>query len=291
MDKTQNFERDTSSKAKFQNLFFMHLLFAGEPARPSAKAVQQALEERFGEVGIVGSQLELSSFSIKKYPVAYEEGTVPAQVALGDVQDFQPESIDNFTRSQFWDVLDGEKLLDSCRYKVMIFDRMAMGLPYKERCRLLMDWLETAVALFADCTAVYFPTSGKLLDADQVRRHEIPKEDRFLKLCVNIRYFTIQNSKDEIVDTLGLYAIGLPDVQYHYHGLDPNLVVGHAYTTASYLYQNNAPIKNGETIDGLLNGALSQRVQWRCQYEDALIQPMRVVMDICPGRYAAGDRQ
>ena len=40
-----------------------------------------------------------------------------------------------------------------------------------------------------------------------------------------------------------------------------------------------------------LNGNMSQEVQWRCQYEDALIQPVRCVMDICPGEYAAGNRE
>ena len=44
-------------------------------------------------------------------------------------------------------------------------------------------------------------------------------------------------------------------------------------------------------IDGLLNGNMSQEVQWSCQYEDALIQPVRCVMDICPGEYAAGNRE
>lgn len=40
-----------------------------------------------------------------------------------------------------------------------------------------------------------------------------------------------------------------------------------------------------------MNGNMSQEVQWRCQYEDALIQPVRCVMDICPGEYAAGNRE
>ena len=80
-------------------------------------------------------------------------------------------------------------------------------------------------------------------------------------------------------------------MQYHFHGLDPNRVVNHAYNVASYLFDRNAPVRSGETIDGLLNGNMSQEVQWRCQYEDALIQPVRCVMDICPGEYAAGNRE
>ena len=101
----------------------------------------------------------------------------------------------------------------------------------------------------------------------------------------------ISGSDDKVVDTLGLYAIGLPDVQYHFRGLEPQAVVNHAYNVASYLYAADAPVKSGETIDGIADGRMSREVQWRCQYEDALIQPVRVVMDICPGEYAAGHRE
>lgn len=155
---------------------------------------------------------------------------------------------------------------------------------------MLMDWLEAALSLFPDCAAVYTEASGKLFAADQVRNHRIPREDRFLYFCMNVRFFNIQGTNDHVVDTLGLYAIDLPDVQYHFHTLDPNHVVNHAYNVASYIYANNAPIKSGETIDGIWQGALSQRIQWKCQYEDALIQPVRCVMDICPNEYAAGKR-
>ena len=53
-------------------------------------------------------------------------------------------------------------------------------------------------------------------------------EDKFIYLCVNVRFFNIQNTEDKLVDTLGLYAIGLPDVQYHFRNLNPDYIVGHA---------------------------------------------------------------
>ena len=34
---------------------------------------------------------------------------------------------------------------------------------------------------------------------------------------------------------------------------------------------------------------MSREIQWKCQYEDALIQPPRGVLDIHMGNYAAGD--
>lgn len=290
MEKKEDFRQDRENKADFQHIFMIKLLFKEKPEIPGNDRIAQALEERMGPVDPV-SKKGLISFAVPKYQVEYKDAQkVPAQVMLYGASDFDPASIDAFTRSQFWDTPDGNELIDACHYQVMISDFMAAGLPYKERCDMLMDWLEAALSLFPDCAAVYTDASGKLFAADQVRDHRIPREDRFLYFCMNVRFFNIQGTSDHVVDTLGLYAIDLPDVQYHFHSLDPNHVVNHAYNVASYIYANNAPIKNGETIDGIWQGALSQRVQWKCQYEDALIQPVRCVMDICPNEYAAGNR-
>lgn len=291
MGKPGDFKQDTQDKAEFQNIYFMRLLFEEQPQRPDTEAIGRALESCFGQVDLVSPGPGLVSFAVKKYPVTYKDGVVPAQVLMTEVQEFDQNSIDAFSRSQLWDVPDGGELLSSCRYQVSIFDMMSAGLEYKQRCELLMDWLETALKLFPDCTAVWVTPAGKLFTADMVREHEIPRADRFVYFGVNARFFNIQGTEDQIVDTLGMYAIGLPDVQYHFCGLDPNRVVNHAYNVASYLFDKDAPIKSGETIDGLLEGNMSREVQWRCQYEDALIQPVRCVMDICPGEYAAGNRE
>jgi len=50
------------------------------------------------------------------------------------------------------------------------------------------------------------------------------------------------------------------------------------------------PIEDGETIDGVADGQMCREIQWKCQYEDALIQPPRGVLDINMGNYASGGR-
>ena len=72
--------------------------------------------------------------------------------------------------------------------------------------------------------------------------------------------------------------------------MDPNLVVNHAYNVASYILENDNPIEDDETIDGIKDGNMSREIQWRCQYEDSLLQPSRAVLDINMGEYAAGNR-
>ena len=65
---------------------------------------------------------------------------------------------------------------------------------------------------------------------------------------MNVRFFTIQGGKDMLVDTLGMSLLFLPDLQYHFRGLDPSLIVNHAYNTALYLLINDNPIETGDTI-------------------------------------------
>ena len=93
-----------------------------------------------------------------------------------------------------------------------------------------------------------------------------------------------------LIDTVGMSTLFLPDLQYHFHDMDPNWVVNHAYNVASYILEHDNPIQDGETIDGVADGQMCREIQWKCQYEDALIQPPRGVLDINMGNYASGGR-
>ena len=58
----------------------------------------------------------------------------------------------------------------------------------------------------------------------------------------------------------------------------------------AYVLEHDNPIKDGETVDGVADGQMSREIQWKCRYEDALIQPPRGVLDIHMGEFAAGQR-
>ena len=170
-------------------------------------------------------------------------------------------------------------------------DFLARGLSSLERANLEMDYLEVLAELFLSCEAFFFSGSGKLFEAEEIRGNQIEGPDRFIRYAVNVRFFTIQGSDDMQVDTLGMNTLFLPDLQYHFRGLDPNWIVNHAYNVASYLLTSGNEIDSGETIDGIKDGDMDRSIQWKCQYEDALIQPKRPVLDINTGEYAAGNRE
>ena len=61
------------------------------------------------------------------------------------------------------------------------------------------------------------------------------------------------------------------------------------YTLKKIIRMSN-PIKSGDHIDGIKDGKMSTEVQWKVQYEEALIQPIREVIDINMDEYASGKR-
>ena len=167
----EELKQNLEEKAEFQNLYQIYLLFEEKPVKPEAGIIRTALEETFGAIDIVSPSPALTSFAVKKYLAQFKDGALPPQVVMGDVQEFKQDSIDAFSRSQLWDVADGDALLERCRYEIFLFDMMAAVLEYKERCEMMMDWMETAVRLFPDCTAVWIKPAGKLFTADQITQN------------------------------------------------------------------------------------------------------------------------
>ena len=290
---SENYSQDLSQKAEFANMFMIELLFENKPEPIDSDALFEAVQEKFGEAEAVAKEGEMLSYALYKYTAHFKDADLPAQVMLAQGLGFEPAKIDEFTRSQMWDVEDGRAILDRCRYKCFISDFFGgAALDYSERCEMLMDWLEVVLPFYPDCTAVWTPTAGKLTLPSDILNRNVPRSQRFIHTCVNARFFNISGSDAMVVDTLGMYAVDLPDVQLHFHGLDPNHVVNYVYNICVYNYDNDCPVKSGETIGGLdSSGHIDSDIYWRCQYEDSLIQPVRTVLDIEAGEFASGQRQ
>ena len=291
----QNHQQDLSQKMAPEirpgGVFMAQLLMKERCEMPSNEQFLEALSKHLGNVEQFGERGVCVNFAAHDYIAELKDGGVPVMLMVSNCDEFAPDQIDDFRRSQMWDCMDDrDRILSECRYQVLATDTLGGGLPAKKRANMLMDYLEALLELYPQCEAVYNINSGKMILADEIRKKEISGIDRFIRYAVNVRFFNIQGTKDHIVDTLGLSLLFIEDLQYHFHDMDPNWVVNHAYNMALYLLNNENPIKNGDTIDGIREGAIVQDIQWKCQYEDALIQPARAVLDICMNEYAAGNR-
>ncbi|MBQ8965067.1 DUF4261 domain-containing protein [Ruminococcus sp.] len=286
-------KQDLSQQAGFANMLMIYLLFEEKPELIEPERFMQAAAKKFGDIDPVSSEGEMLSCAVKKYTSHFKDADIPPIALLAQGLEFDSSKYGELVRTQLWDMPDGGEILDKCRYSCFISDMMGgAALDYRDRCEMLMDMLEVALELFPQCKAVWTPTAGKLILPEKLLNGKVPRDQRFIFTCVNARFFNISGTNgDMVVDTLGMYAVDLPDVQLHFNGLDPNDVTNYVYNICIYNFANNAPIKSGETIDGLdKSGNISHEVMWRCQYEDALIQPARPVLDIEAGEYAAGRR-
>ena len=290
MDKI--FQQDLTKEEKVGGIFIVKLLFKAPVTMPAREQMEAVMQKRLGDAECFSydSDTAVAQFAATRYRAEFKDGTYPPMLMIAPAA-FDGNTIDDFTKSQMWDCgEDKDAILSGCRYALIGTDMLAAALPALERAELDMDFTEALVELFPDCTAVYFENSGKLFTAETIRNHTLPRENRFIQFAVNARFFTIQGGEDMLVDTLGMSLLFLPDLQYHFHGLDPNRIVNHAYNTAFYLLINDNPIETGDTIGGIPDGS-AQPERWICRYEESLIQPVREVLDIDTGAYAAGNRQ
>lgn len=285
-------KQDLSEQEKPGMVFLMHLFMEEFCEMPDKDKMTEIMERHLGGVDCFCHSENVTGFAPKKYSVEFEGGKkVPPQLMVMKCISTENLEIDEIKRSQMWNCPDSREILNRCKYQVVATDMLAAGLPYKERAEMLMDFAEALVEIFPSCVAVMFGTSGKMFRREQIQNHQIPRDQRFVYFAVNVRFFNIQGTNDMLVDTLGMSTLFLPDLQYHFHDMDPNAVVNHAHNVLLYIYETNCPIKSGETIDGIVGDRMSREVQWKCQFENALIQPARQVIDICMGEHASGSRE
>lgn len=293
----QVLNQDLEDRAPDQQMLMARLLFREKPAPVGEDALKSALEANLGKIEVVGGKTSdgPAMFAVQKLKAVFEdvpEG-IPVLACIMEPTEFISDGIDELQRTQFWDFPDGAQKIDEFKFCVNIFNFYGSALHYQEQAELLLAQVDAALKCYPDCKGIYIIGSGKLTtpaDFEDSKRFDLA--GRFIRLAVNARFFTVQGTEDDaIVDTIGFYMFGEPDVQLHFRGINPNFAVNYVYNLASYQFDNGFPIKNGETVDSIdENGNMQWEPQWRTQYEESLVQPVRVVLDVNCGDFAAGTR-
>ena len=267
---------------------FMMMLLMREKCKMAGKEKMSAIMGKYlGDTDCLCYGEELAGFAVKKYSAVFKGAAVSPKLMLSGCGPFRQEMIDEKTRRQMWSCMaERDEILERCRYQAVAYDELAATMQAHERADMLMDYMEALVEMYPGCEAVYFMNSGKLIKASEIRNHEAPREERFIYFAVNTRFFCLTNRNDMVVDTLGMGALLLPDLQFHFQGIQPEWIISYAYNLASYIFKNNNPIKEGDTIDSMADGELAEEVQWTCSYRNALVKPARMVIDVFMGENA-----
>lgn len=290
---SQVFQQDlTDTSVRPGGLFFIELLMAEHFDMPDRDTMVEVLTKHLGPVDCFDHRRDSAGFAPQNYKVHYEDNDadIPPTLMVTNCEKIDKPVLDDFDRSQVWDCPNVDELLAECQYRVFATDMLASGLAAKERADMLVKYVDALLELYPSCKAVVFGLSRKFLSRETIENHPDKDVTRFIYYAVNVRYFSIQGTDDMMVDSLGMSTLFLPDLQYHFHGMNPDDVVIHAYNVLYYIFEHDNPIGDGETIAGLENGDMSSDIQWKVQYEDSLIQPVREVLDINMGEYASGTR-
>ncbi len=274
-------------------VFIIHLLMEEPCDMPDKDFMVSVLNKHLGDVDCFSCDDTSAGFMAKRYNVHYEEENknMPPMLMLTKACEIEKPVMNEMDISQTWNCPEAEEILASCKYQVFANDMMAAGLHYLERAEMLTDYVDALLEIYPTCKAVVFETSKKMYTRDELVNCNVAKEDKFIYYAVNVRFFNIQGTDDMIVDTVGMGTLFMPDLQYHFHGMDPNWVVNHAYNVLSYMFARENPIKSGDHIDGVKDGRMCRDVQWNVRYEGALIQPLREVIDFNMNEFASGTRQ
>jgi ligand-binding SRPBCC domain-containing protein len=246
-----------------------------------------SIRERCGDVDLFARTGAMLGFAFKEHTIEYKDGSAPPQIAImiankvPDLDKLEPSFY------QSWDFKDARKSVAKCEHTVLVTDLMASSLDYKTRIEIFQKTLYSIMEQ-APCAAMYWLHSQRIVEPAQYVLNKPENEDyNLLYGPLNVRLFNIEETKnDTLMDTFGLGALGLPDLQCHFKNLDVNAVASHLYTYGDYIFLKGDVIEDGNTIQGIANDQ-----KWACQHEVSLTEPKRVVLDINPGiPFAAGNR-
>ena len=176
-----------------------------------------------------------------------------------------------------WD--DAALALARSTARVVVTDLLAKDLPPRERLALFEAVL-LGVIEAARPAAIHWRPAGKLVDpAALLKASGSPEVDALPQAAINVRLFRVKHSdQDLLMDTLGLAALGLPDLQVVFHKMEPARVAAHLYAVALYTLRNGDFVDDGETIEGPTRGT-----EWTARHAAALAEPPRPVVDFDPG--------
>ncbi len=189
--------------------------------------------------------------------------------------------------AQSWWWREAAAFAPQCEAALVLRDDGIAALDGRQRIELLSRVL-AAVLELAPCTAVHWVPSQQVLEPRALQ--QAWAEDGFatpLPAAVNVRFYRLEESaavlggqpdQEYLMDTLGLAAVGLRDLQCHFRGLDPEEVGRTLHQTALHLWHQAWAPKNGDTVAGPRPGDV-----WRCAHELAIAAPRRDVIDLDPG--------
>jgi hypothetical protein len=225
----------------------------------------EAIEEESGAIGFAHliHQGQQSVQAVLSVPEACEKPT------------------DTFSASliQTWDWQEAEQIVSKVKQCITITMSFPDSLNRKDRIELVHRTVLSALDVLNPLAIHWLPSQRIVNPARYI--DDLAHGGQLFSSAVNVRMFKIENSDERVMDTIGLSAFGLPDLQCHFAGLDPRQVTVYLYELSDYVFRHGDVFRDDDTIDGLQPGD-----KWKIRKENAYVSPTRRVIDLWPGQNA-----
>jgi len=197
-------------------------------------------------------------------------------IAPGDPADAL--ELDEPALEQSWRWPDARAAVAECQASVLVTDLLGTGLPHRERLALFQEVLDALLEL-APCTAIYWRPAGHYVEpAAWQHAMQAGGVGQPLPGAINMRHYRIAGTEDTVIDTLGLAALGLRDLQCRFRHTEPEAIMQLLSGAAITVFEHGLVIADGQKVKGP-----RYRDQWRYRYAQSLVPPQRPVIMLDPG--------
>ena len=283
--------RSSSAVAK---VYGVELFYENTP-RTTKEQLFEILKKRSPDIAPVAQERDTGPwvFEHQEHPVPPGGGAARSLVAVSrqrpDLRTLEP------SLKQSWGWPQAAELLPRFRGSILVTDMLSAGLHHLERLVLFERVLSCVLEAYP-CLAIHWQPTQQLVDPQQYLAAVSAAGGLvFTPGPLNVRLFRIVaedpategSAGDIVMDTLGLACLGLPDLQCHFTGLDPEAVSRVLYNTGIYLFERGDVLDKDHTVPGI-----GPSDKWRCRREPSLALPERTVIDLDPGPpHTARDRR
>lgn len=242
-----------------------------------ANEIKYVLEDKIGKVSLLTNEPNLMQYKLEDFILSdSEDEMVIISLSLKE----ENLNIIEFTEymDQTWNWEEAGNLLKETKYQLTISDNCGEGMGYKQRlvlCQLVTHIITSSLKPIG----ILWQASSQLIEPNKYLDN-IPGTEEYDPLygAINVRLFTIEGKEENtVMDTVGLAALGLVDVQCYFYGYDVDQVANHLYAYGQYIFWNGDVIKDGDTIEGI-----EKYKKWGARHELSLLEPRRPVLNIGP---------
>lgn len=187
---------------------------------------------------------------------------------------------------QSWDWAERQAVVPTCCACLVVSDMLGHFYDYPTRLATFHQAVLAALDL-VECRAIHWTPAQRMVEPRKYRERRQPGSDDALFPAVNVRLYRMPPRREHaeiLMDTTGLTALGLPDLQCHFHDLDIGFVGTMLNTGAYEVFQRGDFLQDGDTVASIVSGFDA----WRARHEVSLALPRRLVIDFNPGARYAG---